>query len=76
MKTEQTKRRIVVIAGRPNVGKSAIFNRIAGGRVAIVHKQAGVTRDRLMKEVSWDDKRFWLIDTGGISSADGSKNVE
>lgn len=76
MKTEQTKRRIVVIAGRPNDGKSAIFNRIAGGRVAIVHKQAGVTRDRLMKEVSWDDKRFWLIDTGGISSADGSKNVD
>jgi len=44
--------RIVVIVGRPNVGKSAIFNRLAGERIAIVHEQSGVTRDRLMREIT------------------------
>ena len=62
--------RIVAIVGRPNVGKSAIFNRLAGRRVSIVHSEAGVTRDRVMRMVSWDDARFELIDTGGISNID------
>lgn len=66
-----TKGRVVAIVGRPNVGKSAIFNRLAGQRIAIVHAMPGVTRDRLMREVVWDDQRFSLVDTGGISSIDG-----
>jgi GTP-binding protein len=64
------KKRVVAILGRPNVGKSALFNRLAGRRVAIVHAQSGVTRDRLMREVSWEDSRFTLVDTGGICTPD------
>ncbi len=72
----EPKQRVVVIIGRPNVGKSAIFNRIARKRVAIVHDQSGVTRDRLMREVEWDDQLFSLVDTGGIVMLDaqGRKN--
>ena len=65
------KSRVVAIVGRPNVGKSAIFNRIAGKRIAIVHNESGVTRDRLMQEVTWHDQRFTLIDTGGVAMLDG-----
>ena len=65
------KSRVVAIVGRPNVGKSAVFNRIAGKRIAIVHNQSGVTRDRLMREVTWKDQRFTLIDTGGVAMLDG-----
>ncbi|MBP5320132.1 MAG: ribosome biogenesis GTPase Der [Kiritimatiellae bacterium] len=64
------KRRVVVIVGRPNVGKSAVFNRIAGKRIAIVHDESGVTRDRLMREVEWDGERFQLVDTGGVAILD------
>ena len=63
---EKGKARVVAIVGRPNVGKSAVFNRIAGKRIAIVHDERGVTRDRLMREVDWDCQRFSLVDTGGI----------
>jgi GTP-binding protein len=60
---------IVAIVGRPNVGKSALFNRLARRRIAIVHDQPGVTRDRLTADCAIDSFRFTLIDTGGIGSA-------
>ena len=52
--------------GRPNVGKSSIFNRLLGRREAIVDDFPGVTRDRLYGEMMWDGKRFYIVDTGGI----------
>jgi GTPase len=64
---------IIAIVGRPNVGKSALFNRIAGRRIAIVHDQPGVTRDRVSAEVEWSGKNFTLIDTGGIGLLRGEK---
>jgi len=57
---------LIAIVGRPNVGKSALFNRIARRRIAIVHDQPGVTRDRIMAEVEWRGRPFTLVDTGGI----------
>ena len=60
---------IVALIGRPNVGKSSLFNRILGKRAAIVDDQPGVTRDRLYGEAEWLGKRFYMVDTGGIMSA-------
>lgn len=77
MSEQAIAKRTVVIVGRPNVGKSALFNRIANRRIAIVHDQSGVTRDRIVREVAWNDEAFHLVDTGGIRLFDGSreKNV-
>jgi GTP-binding protein len=57
---------IIAIVGRPNVGKSALFNRLVRRRIAIVHDQPGVTRDRISVEVEWRGRTFTLVDTGGI----------
>jgi len=64
---------ILAIVGRPNVGKSALFNRIAGRRIAIVHEEAGVTRDRVSARAEWDGKTFEVVDTGGIAFMDDEK---
>jgi GTP-binding protein len=57
---------LIAIVGRPNVGKSALFNRVVGRRIAIVHDQPGVTRDRVSAEAEWHGRPFTLVDTGGI----------
>lgn len=62
---------IVAVVGRPNVGKSSFFNVIAGERISIVDPTPGVTRDRVMQQVEWIGRHFWLIDTGGIEDAEG-----
>jgi GTP-binding protein len=68
-----TSRPEVAVVGFPNVGKSTLVNRLAGGREAVVHKQAGVTRDRKAVECEWNGVAFRLVDTGGVDlEAEGS----
>src|SRR2546428_12503054 len=56
----------VAIIGRPNVGKSTLFNRLIGGRDAIVDPRPGVTRDRHFGAAEWNGRRLWLVETGGM----------
>ncbi len=67
---------IVAIVGSPNVGKSTLFNRIVGERQAIVHDEAGVTRDRLYAKAEWLTREFQIIDTGGVEVASAPFQVQ
>lgn len=67
---------LIAIVGRPNVGKSALFNRIAGRRIAIVHDMPGVTRDRVTAEVEWRGRPYTLVDTGGIGLLRKEKSTD
>jgi GTP-binding protein len=65
---------LIAIVGRPNVGKSALFNRIVKRRIAIVHDEPGVTRDRVTVEAEWHGRPYTLVDTGGIGLLRGEKS--
>src|ERR671923_661450 len=66
----------IAVLGYPNVGKSALVNRLAGGREAVVHEQPGVTRDRKEVEADWNGRAFTLVDTGGVDATEPGELAE
>ena len=76
MSEAKTLERMVAIVGRPNVGKSALFNRLVRRRLAIVHSEEGVTRDRLLARAEWLGQRFQVVDTGGLALMDRAKSTD
>ena len=66
----------VALVGRPNVGKSTLFNKIVGKQISITEDIPGVTRDRIYQETSYNKKKFYLIDTGGIDTSKMDFNSE
>lgn len=66
----------ICLVGKPNVGKSTLFNRIVGKKVSIIEDTPGVTRDRIYSKASYKDISFYLIDTGGLDYSDGDFNEE
>ena len=70
------KKPVVALVGRPNVGKSTIFNRLVGTKISIIEDTPGVTRDRIYGNVKFNDYNFHLIDTGGIDITNNNFNEE